>query len=116
MSTPLRLPSCVRALRPDEQALLNELIRARQVADGVQIEVAVISWPQCHQPQLDWLAVTLLAAGSRDADIYRARRRVLMQRRFFGLCKTCGQRHARGHMLNRQLCTGCAEQHHHMIF
>lgn len=28
-------PGYARALRPDEQALLDELTRARQVADGV---------------------------------------------------------------------------------
>ena len=114
MSTPP--PGYARALRPDEQALFDELTRARQTADGVQIEVGLISWPRSHQPQLDWLPVARLPAASREADIYRARRRVLMQRRFFSLCQTCGQRYARGHMLNRQLCTGCAEQQHHMIF
>lgn len=114
MSTPP--PGYARALRPDEQALFDALTRARQTADGVQIEVGVISWPNSHQPQLDWLLVAWLPATSSAADCYRARRRVLMQRRFFGLCKTCGQRNARGHMLNPQLCTSCAERHYHVIF
>lgn len=113
MSTPP--PGYARALRPDEQALFDELTRAQVQADGVQIEVGVISWPSSH-PQLDWLPVAWLPAASSAADCYRARRRVLMQRRFFGVCKTCGQRHARGHMHDRQLCTGCAEQQHQMIF
>lgn len=114
MSTPP--PGYARALRPDEQALFDELTRTRQLANGVQVEVGVISWPQNHLPQLDWLPVTLLAAGSSDADIYRARRRVLMQRRFFSVCKTCGQRYARGHMLSSQQCTACAEQHQQITF
>ncbi len=41
-----------RALRPDEQALFDELTRAQVQADGVQVEVGVISWPSSHQPQL----------------------------------------------------------------
>ena len=114
MSTPP--PGYARALRPDEQALSDELTRAQVLADGVQIEVGVISWPRSHQPQVDWLPVALLPAAISAADCYRARRRVLMQRRFFSVCQTCGQRYARGHMLNPQLCTSCAEQHHHMIF
>lgn len=108
MSTPL--PGYARALRPDEQALFDELTRAQVQADGVQIEVGVISWPSSHQPQLDWLPVAWLPAASSAADCYRARRRVLMQRRFFGVCKTCGRRYARGHMHSTQLCTACAEQ------
>ena len=114
MSTPP--PGYARALRPDEQALFDELTRAQVQVDGVQIAVGVISWPTSHDPQLDWLPVALLPAASSETDCYRARRRVLMQRRFFGVCKTCGQRHARGHMLNPQLCTSCAEQHHQKIF
>ncbi len=114
MSTPP--PVYARALRPDEQALFDELTRVQLLADGVQIEVGVISWPSNHEPQLDWLPVARLPAASREADIYRARRRVLMQRRFFGLCKTSGQRHARGHMHDKQLRSGCAEQHHQIIF
>lgn len=109
MSTPPR--GVARALRPDEQALFDGLTRAQVLAGGVEIEVGVISWPSSHDPQLDWLPVAWLPAASSAADCYRARRRVLMQRRFFGLCKTCGQRHARGHMLSLQLCTACAEQY-----
>lgn len=105
-----------RGLRPDEQPLFDGLTRAQVLADGVQIKVGVIRWLSSHEPQLDWLPVTRLPVGSSEADIYRARRRLLMQRRFYGLCQTCSQRYARGHMHDRQLCTGCAEQQHQMIF
>lgn len=114
MSTPP--PGYARALRPDEQALFDELTRAQVLAGGVQIEVGVISWPSSHEPQLDWLPVAWLPAASSAADCYRARRRVLMQRRFFGVCKTCGQRYARGHMHSTQLCTACAEQYQQITF
>lgn len=109
-------PGYARALGPDEQALFDELTRARVLADGVQIEVGVISWPRSHQPQLDWLPVALLPAAISAADCYRARRRVLMQRRFFGVCKTCGQRYARGHMHSPQQCIACAEQQQQITF
>ena len=114
MSTPP--PGYARALRPDEQALFDGLTRAQVLVDGVQIEVGVISWPTSHQPQLDWLPVAWLPAASSAADCYRARRRVLMQRRFFGVCKTCGRRRARGHMLSPELCTACAEQYQQITF
>ena len=114
MSTPP--PGYARGLRPDEQALFDGLTRAQVQADGVQIEVGVISWPTSHEPQLDWLPVAWLPAASSEADCYRARRRVLMQRRFFGVCKTCGRRRARGHMLSPELCHRCAEQYHQIIF
>lgn len=96
MSTPP--PGYALALRPDEQALFDELTRAQVLADGVQIEVGVISWPSSHQPQLDWLPVAWLPAASSAADCYRARRR------------------ARGHMLSPELCHRCAEQYHQIFF
>lgn len=116
MTTPPRPPGYARALRPDEQVLFDALTRVRQAAGGVHIEVGVISWPQTYPPQLDWLAVAQLPAGSSEADCYRTRRRVLMQRRFFALCKRCGQRHARGYMMDLHLCMGCAARYYHVIF
>lgn len=108
-----------RALLVDGEAvdrkLMREFTRGVRVEGGVGIEVAVIDWPDPSVPETQWKRVGFVALrdGLKEATVRKhpkvraARRAVLEDKRFFAVCRTCGERNPQGWMLSRVECQGC---------
>lgn len=98
-------------MRPGDadQEVLQALTRARRLDDGVAIEVAVIRWPCAHTPHTDWQQVERLPLSADAAQLMVARQRALKLRRFFAVCRACGQRKPKGWMQTAGLCMACAQ-------
>ncbi|AVY94614.1 hypothetical protein DAI18_11610 [Microvirgula aerodenitrificans] len=104
------------ALSDTDRDVLQTMTRVQQDAGGVVIEVAVIEWAQTHQMDLSWQAASRLPLPADPAQIEAARQGALRLRRFFAVCRSCGMRHAKGHMHSASLCMGCAEKAHHILY
>jgi len=89
--------------------LLGDYTRVRLDAGMHVIEVGVVSWQGAHSPELSWVEAARLPADTAAAEVERARRKLLAQRKFFVICKVCGERNAKGHTEQR-VCHGCMEK------
>lgn len=93
--------------------LMHEFTRVVPVGRGLDavlwLEVAVLTWPLPHTPALRWESVLSLAAYASKAEVAAARAALLDDPRYFGYCRTCGQRQLQGHLQGPTFCQVCAE-------
>lgn len=89
--------------------LLRDYTRARLDGDTQVVEVAVIDWPGPAVPELSWVETVRLPADASADEVDRARRKLLARRKFFVICKDCGERNAKGHT-EGGVCHGCMEK------
>ena len=95
--------------------LLRNYTRVRLDADEQVIEVGDTTWEGPHTPVISWVEASRLPADTSTAEVARARRRLLMRRKFFVICKECGERNAKGHT-SRGVCHECMEKKHGVVF
>lgn len=93
----------------NDDELLREYTRVGTAADSHVIEVGVITWHGPHTPQLTWVESARLPKTATAEEVERARRMLLQRRKFFVICKKCGERNAKGHT-GEGVCHGCMEK------
>ena len=101
---------------PADADLIKHCIRTTHYPDKIVIEVEVISWPHPHEPESEWVQVVDLPAGADQADIDKAVIKVLHRRKFFKVCKECGERKPTGLMWEDTICQGCGEKNHGVCY
>ena len=93
--------------------LIHDFIRTVPFPDGgTVVEVCVISWPHPHEPESTWVTAAELPPGATAAEHDRAVAKVLRDRKYFRVCRDCGERKPVGWMHDIKICQGCAEKHH----
>lgn len=101
---------------PDDPDDLNDYFRVRTDGrDGWSFEVGVAEWDG-HTPSLRWMPPRHWKSAPDAARPDRARAAALAMPRIFRRCTTCGTVNNAGHLFGRDLCQGCAERHHGVIF
>jgi len=103
---------------PTDADLIRHAIRTVQDADGdrIIIEAQVVHWPHPHRPELEWVQAAELPADASEADIVAAVIKVLRRRRFFKICRECGERTLSGSMYDRVTCHTCAETKYGVVY
>jgi hypothetical protein len=89
--------------------LIQQFTRVKARPDGLRVECQVISWPYPSRPSSRWKRVKTLPTGSSAEEIGAARRLLLEDPRFFGVCKMCRERQPKGWMESDRVCQSCAE-------
>ena len=92
------------------EELISDFTRVIQGDTGWRFEVAIVDWPRPHDPFLVWHAFRRWKRAPSDKRIAAAQAAALASKRFFRRCERCGEVHNRGHMHDRTICQGCAEQ------
>jgi hypothetical protein len=94
----------------------KDSIRTHTKGDRIIIEVEVISWPHPHEPRTDWVQAAVLLGSATPEEVDKAITRVLKSRKYFKVCKECGQRTLSGCMYDRSTCHDCAETKHGVVY
>lgn len=96
--------------------LIAEYTRFRDDINSIVIEVASINWALPNEPKVTWSAVSKVPLGSSPEVIQIARQKALERRKYFATCSECGERMAKGHMLDAHICQACATKNHGVVF
>ncbi len=96
--------------------LIQQFTRVKARPEGLRVECQVISWPHPHRPRSRWVKVETLPTGSTAEEIGAARRLMLQDARFFGVCKMCRERKPKGWMHGERVCQSCAAEHLGVVY
>jgi len=100
----------------NDQELAKEFIQVDRGEAGVQLRVRHIRWDGPGTPVACWLDAKLLPAGTTDSVIQEEVGRILEDAAHFGVCAECHERNPVGWMHRRDLCQGCAERNHGVVY
>lgn len=100
------------AADPRNLELMHDFMRMRS---ATEMEVACVIW-EGQQPSLQWKIYRVWPTPPSSREQAAARRRALADRRYFLVCRECGLRCNRGHMLEAQLCLSCAHLQHGVVY
>ncbi len=101
---------------PTDDDHIKDSIRTHTKGARIIIQVEVISWPHPHEPQSDWVQVTELPGSATPEEEDKAIATVLKSRKYFKVCKECGERTLAGCMYDQSTCHGCAETKHGVVY
>jgi len=103
---------------PTDADLIRHCIRTVRDADGdrIIIQAQVVHWPHPHEPELEWVPAAELPTDSTQAEIDNAIIKVLRSRKFFKVCRECGERTLSGNMFDRVTCHSCAEKKYGVVY
>ena len=93
----------------NNKKLAAEFTRVVETPNGPCLECLTISWPHPNEPSSCWKRVNTLPTGSSAEVIGAARRLLLEDPQFFGVCKMCRERQPEGWMDSERVCQSCAE-------
>jgi hypothetical protein len=96
--------------------LLADFTRVTTGEAGTTLECMVITWPQPHRPDSHWVPVRTLPSDFTPGEIEAARRALLKLRRYFKVCRLCGERKPDGWMMDKDVCHSCAEEQMGVVF
>ncbi len=99
-----------------ESELLAEFVRVDRKDENIAVMVLEIAWEGPHKPVDRWTLAKTLHAASSDSEVADATRSVLSDQRFFSTCGECNQRMPLGWMDDQELCQGCAERNHGVVY
>ena len=100
----------------NDAELIRDFIRLEMVGEGFVLEAAVIEWPCPSEPVLSWNHCRRWKKKPNDKKLASTIAEVLNDKRFFGVCKLCGERNNKGHMHEKDVCQSCAEQHFDVVY
>lgn len=100
----------------EEQEDLRDYLRTREEGGQWLFEVARVGWEGQHEPYLEWIPFRCWKINPDPARLKKATAAALSSPRFFSRCETCKVTHNVGHMRAGDLCCGCAEKHHGIIY
>jgi hypothetical protein len=98
---------------PDEN---EDYFRVRAHATGWVFEVGIVEWGAPNQPEVRWRAFRDWKRLPDTARVARARAAALGTPRFFRRCKMCVRVTNVGHMFSVDLCQGCAQEQHGVVY
>ena len=101
---------------PNDLELMQDFLRVQRTLDNVTIEVLTIDWKGPHTPASTWKPGAILAASTPEEKVQQTMQRLLKNRRYFRLCRECQERNSVGWMLDHQICQGCAQNNHGIVF
>lgn len=90
---------------------LADFFRSVESVDGWVFQVAVVRWPQPHEPHLEWIPFRHWKTAPDVTRLQKARAAALSRPRFFRACSMCHKLNNAGHMHDKQVCQSCAERH-----
>jgi hypothetical protein len=99
----------------NDAELTQEMTRVRTSGNEIVIEVAVINRPHPWEPHTSWAVAATLPLCSTPAHIEAVRCKLVTSRKFFALCRECGERN-KGHMHSARICMSCAEKNHGVVY
>ena len=99
-----------------DEELIADFMRVRTLANDVVLEVAVVQWPEPHEPVLVWKMFRRWKKTPTPERLATARQKVLSLRRFFRVCHICGERNNVGRMHDHEICQICAEGHLGVVY
>ena len=90
---------------------LADFFRCQETADGWDLQVATIIWPEVHTPELEWTSFRQWKSQPNKGDLIEARDAVTSDPRYFRTCSYCHELMNTGHMSEDHICHSCAERH-----
>ena len=99
-----------------DKEILNELTDAQPRPNGIAIRVCWITWPHPHEPKTHWHTVAMLLGDAKSRDTVKERRKLLDNKRYFGVCTECRERNPIGWMHDDAICQSCAESNHGIVY
>ena len=100
----------------NDAELIADFTRTVGLDGGVHLQVAVVKWPEPHQPTLAWTTIRRWKQPPSPERLAAARQKALTMPRYFRVCQRCGERKNVGHMHNRDTCQCCAERHLGVVY
>ena len=98
----------VTAPRVTAAALIVDFTRIARVDGEIHLQVAVIRWPEPHEPTLEWTTFRRWKKPPTSQRLADAQQKALMAHRYFRVCQRCGERKNVGHMHDGTVCQSCA--------
>lgn len=83
-------------------------VRVSAIGQQFLLEAPIIRWPLPHEPELEWEAVVGLPITANAGELTAEMEKLRGDRRYFALCKHCGNRTPVGHMFGDDSCQCCA--------
>ena len=100
-----------------DKELINYFTRVRETDDGLFVfEVAGVNWPHPHEPELYWMPFRTWKRQPSPERVSAAAQKAVNTSRFFSTCRNCGEKCNRGHMMEKDLCYGCASELYGIIY
>ena len=101
----------------DDNDLIKDFVRRTTTDAGVTIEVKVIGWDGPHTPVSSWMTAAKVKGTPSPEKLQKAILRVLENKRYFRVCRDCGERNPVGWMTGDMgVCHSCAERNHGIVF
>ena len=99
-----------------DATLIADFTRTVGVDGEVHLQVAVVKWPEPHEPTLAWTSIRRWKQPPTPERLAAARQKALSMPRYFRVCQRCGERNNVGHMDDREICQTCAERHLGVVY
>ncbi len=100
-----------------EHDLRKEFIRIDRVSETrTDVLVQVISWPSPHTSVSDWEIWRRVDGNVAKTEFETLCAQLLDDPKYFGMCVECGERNPSGWMHSKQVCQGCAQQNHGVVY
>ena len=109
------MPTTTPKRTMDRDELLRDWLRFQPTERGTRVLVRTIRWDGPHTPVSDWRLWRQFGT-EEGLDRDEVSGEVLDDVRFFGSCRTCGERKPRGWMHGEGLCQACAERDHGVVY
>jgi type I restriction enzyme, S subunit len=103
------LDTIINGTTPEED--LAGDVKLVQVEDAWELQVAQISWPHPHEPELEWATYRQWDAEPSEYEVAEAKARLFADTDYCGHCEMCGDWCLAGHMHDDSTCQGCAERY-----
>jgi len=100
----------------NDRELREEFIRIEKTQNEVQILVHEIRWEGPHTPIHTWAVGNRLSATASETEIENATAGILEDDGYFRVCNECGERKPLGWMLDEDICQGCAQAKHGIVY
>jgi len=94
----------------DDSDLIQNFIRQKAVGDSVHLLVCVINWDGPATPITRWKVAARINVTDSEEKLDAEIELILRDKRYFGICKECGERNPTGWMHSNELCQSCAEK------
>jgi hypothetical protein len=96
--------------------LIEEFMRTTLGEEGTLLEIALVTWPHPHWPELRWEPFHNWSGTPSPAEVAGVQQLALSDSRYFRECKRCDERFNTGQMYDEQTCHDCANRHFGVVY
>jgi hypothetical protein len=99
----------------DDHELAQRFIKIEPEAGSINVFVCKIGWSGSHSPVSTWEFTVKINTDILSTEIDAEIHKILNNKRYFQVCKECGERNPCGWMHSRNICQSCAERNHGIV-